>query len=148
VILVRIVMRRRELVALIGEDPLLHVVLASFIPVAAYSIYDFQGYPDLYPGLPYAALGFGGAVSLLRLLGSDGLRRAAVAAALVASAGLVGYAAHVFSVADAQRSRALELHLDVDRRVGKLVRPGETMDVLGNSRPLVLLHHAIRDGRI
>jgi hypothetical protein len=144
-ILVGVARRRRDFLALVGEDPLLHVVLASFIPVAAYSIYDFQGYPDLYPGLPYAALGFGGAIASLRLVESDSLRRVAVTAALVALAGLVAFAAHTFSAVDARRNRALDLQLDIDRRVGELLRAGETLEALGNSRPLVLLQRRSPD---
>src|SRR5439155_3106769 len=37
------------------------VVLGTFLAVAAASVADFQGYPDLYPLLPYAAIGIGGA---------------------------------------------------------------------------------------
>jgi hypothetical protein len=39
------------------------VVLASLVAIAGFSALDFQGYPDLYPLLPYAALGLGGAVA-------------------------------------------------------------------------------------
>src|SRR5205823_449342 len=49
----------------VPADPAITVVLASFIALAIYSLRDFQGYPDLYPGLPYSALGAGGAPALL-----------------------------------------------------------------------------------
>src|SRR3954451_24030993 len=39
------------------------VVLGTLAAFVAASVYDFQGYPDLYPLLPYAGIGIGGAVA-------------------------------------------------------------------------------------
>src|SRR4051812_27064408 len=40
------------------------LVLGTALAFVAASVYDFQGYPDLYPLLPYAALGIGGLAAL------------------------------------------------------------------------------------
>ncbi len=47
------------------RNPVSTVVLITFLLEAAYSTFDFQGYPDLYPLLPYAALGLGGVAALV-----------------------------------------------------------------------------------
>src|SRR3954449_1252121 len=55
-VLVAWLVRRTDRVAAV-------VVLGTFAAFAAASVYDFQGYPDLYPLLPYAGVGIGGAVA-------------------------------------------------------------------------------------
>ena len=42
------------------RDPLLCLVLLGFVLMALYSSRDFQGYPDVYPLLPYPPLGLAG----------------------------------------------------------------------------------------
>jgi hypothetical protein len=64
--------------------PLLCVVAPSALGIIAFSLHDFQAYPDVYPLLPFAALGVG-ATALLA-------RRAFVGAGLaVAAAVLAGF---------------------------------------------------------
>ena len=60
------------------RDPLVCVVGLSLLAVLAFSVRDFQNYPDLDPLLPYPALGFGGIVVLLRGA-SERVSRASVA---------------------------------------------------------------------
>jgi hypothetical protein len=79
--------RRRGSILAATRDPLIVIVLTSLAGQVAYALYDFQGYPDLYPFLPYAALGFGGAAALaLHLARQRGARRATVAATVLALA--------------------------------------------------------------
>ena len=68
------------------RHPLIWVVLPTFAALVVFSLADFQGYPDLFPLLPYAALGIGGTVAAL---GRPQLRRIGTAAALAATALLV-----------------------------------------------------------
>jgi hypothetical protein len=69
------------------RDPLVTLVLPTFAAIAVFSAIDFQGYPDVYPLLPYAALGIGGTVALvLRRLRLPALRPVAIAATAVIAA--------------------------------------------------------------
>lgn len=86
-VLVHVVRGRRRL-SIALREPLVSVVLISLVLDAAYSVSDFQGAPDLYPLLPYPALGFGGAAALLVSLVPPTIPRR-VAAALVLAAALV-----------------------------------------------------------
>ncbi len=73
------------------RSPLVLVVGLTGLAQAGYAAVDFQGYPDLYPLLPYAALGLGGAAALaVGALRGITARRAVTAAVLVAATGLVG----------------------------------------------------------
>ena len=45
------------------SDPYIWVVGISLAAMLAFPLTDFQGYPDLFPLLPYAALGVGGVVA-------------------------------------------------------------------------------------
>jgi hypothetical protein len=113
------------------------VVLISLLLDAAYSVSDFQGYPDLYPLLPYPALGLGGAAALVVSLVPNSVPRRA-AAALVLAAALVctvAAAAEFANVTDptsklpAQRASACAL----TRMLGR-----GTLYALGSPTPLVL----------
>jgi hypothetical protein len=114
------------------------VVGGTFLAVVAVSVADFQGYPDLYPLLPYAAIGIGGALSVLapRI---DGVwpRRIAAGVALAAVAALAVLSTHWYSTAPhdgpslrAERSAALKLR--------RALNPGERLYALGDPTPLVL----------
>jgi hypothetical protein len=102
------------------------VVLASLGAIAAFSAFDFQGYPDVYPLLPYAALGIGGAVVQARRL-----RPVAVVAVVV----LAAVSWTQFGGSDGiapQRAEAAGIQ--------RLLEPGETLYALGDPTPLVLTH--------
>ena len=113
------------------RDPLLRIVLPTFVVLAGFSALDFQGYPDAYPLLPYAALGLGGAVAYVVRVRV--LRPAAVAAAVLA----VALAWSQFSTGraeattlGAQRTEAADIQ--------HLLNPGDTIYALGDATPLVL----------
>ena len=119
-------------------DPVVSVVLASLVPLAAYSVHDFQGYPDVYPALPYAAIGVGGvAVAVGGALGRQSVARAATAGALVAAACLAALSWHLYSAPPGrfpwlvkQRAKAAQIE--------RMLDPGETVYVLGDPTVLVL----------
>jgi 4-amino-4-deoxy-L-arabinose transferase-like glycosyltransferase len=120
------------------REPYVGVVIATFLGIAAFTLSDFQGYPDLYPLLPYAAVGLGGAVALVEhRIDGVRLRRAATAVSLAGVAILVGlswswYSGHHGSARSltAERSDAATLK--------RILDPGETLYALGDPTPLVL----------
>ena len=99
-------------------------VLGSFAAIAVFSALDFQGYPDVYPLLPYAALGIGGAVAVAGRLRPI----AVVGLAVLAATSWTQFApADGLAVQSAQAAS-----------IERLLRPGETLYTLGDPTPLVL----------
>jgi 4-amino-4-deoxy-L-arabinose transferase-like glycosyltransferase len=141
---------RRRLVLLARQDPLINVVFVSFAGIAAYTLYDFQGYPDLLPLLPYAALGYGGLAGLLRLIDRERLRTVAGATAVAGVALIVALAVSSFSVTTgvAAWGHALEEQQIVAKRVGRLIPPGGVLYVAGSPTNLVLLQRRNPDRHI
>jgi hypothetical protein len=116
------------------------VVLGTGLAFVAASVYDFQGYPDLFPLLPYAALGIGGAVALVaaRVAGLWP-RRVAAGLALAALVLLAALSVHWFSGA---RDAGPSLHKERAQaaKLERLLRPGERIYALGDPTLLVLTH--------
>jgi hypothetical protein len=89
------------------DDPYAVVVVATLLALIGFSLTDFQGYPDLYPLLPYAAVGLGGATALaVRAAGR--LRIGAAAVAAGAGAALVIASWSWYSGDDAGRPSLVE----------------------------------------
>jgi hypothetical protein len=143
---------RREGAAL-ARDPLLLVILPPLVFVTAFSVVDFQGYPDLYPFLPYAALGVAGMVAavLARLehrvpaatpeaatggtvTGNVIAGRAIIGVALVA---LVATTWVWYSVEGSSDTRLLDQRAAV-ARVERRIGSDGTLYALGDPTPLVL----------
>jgi hypothetical protein len=110
------------------------IVGATALGLIAFSATDFQGYPDAYPLLPYAALGIGGAVAFLA---RGPLRRPISALALAGTAALAvlsfswyGRTPPLGPGLPAQRADARALAQTLGRH-GRLY-------ALGNPAPLVL----------
>lgn len=135
----RLVHRRREPLAAL-RDPLVCVVALTGLLQLAYAATDFQGYPDLYPLLPYPALGLGGAaVVLLRLAPNLAGRLLVTTAALVALAVLTAFSWTWFTddrlnddLLVAQRGNACA--------VERLLGPTGSLYAIGDPTPLVLTH--------
>jgi hypothetical protein len=107
------------------------IVLASLLVIAAFSALDFQGYPDVYPLLPYAALGLGGAAA--RGVRARVLRPVGVAALVVAIA-----ASWTQFSEDPAGGDALAAQRAAATDIQRLLRPGDTVYALGDPTPLVL----------
>lgn len=116
------------------------IVPVSFLAALAMTLSDFQGYPDLYPLLPYGALGWAWAVAALR---ASAWARPATVAAAALTAALVGLSAVTFPHDDDRES------IDVQRRtarwVDRLAGPDGTVWALGDPTPLVLTGRANPD---
>ena len=50
-------------------QPYVLIVIVTFLAEAGYALYDFQGFPDVFPLLPYPAIGFGAATVLIFRMG-------------------------------------------------------------------------------
>jgi hypothetical protein len=121
----------------IALDPGVGVVVASALALVAFTLHDFEGYPDVYPFLPYAAIGAAGAAALV--LGRLGGRRPR-AAATVGLAALVALGVVTWSWYSEPRARDTGL---VRQRadaaaVERLLDPGERLYALGDPVSLVL----------
>ena len=119
-------------------DPLICIVLLTLATQLIYAFADFQGYPDVYPLLPYGAIGMGGlaaiAVSAAR---SDSVRN--VTTSVVLSVTLVFAAlSWVWFGSDRSNSNALRLQRADACAVQRIA--GNGVWALGDAAPLVLTH--------
>ena len=114
-------------------DPLARVVLPTLALIAGFSVLDFQGYPDVYPALPYAALGLAGAVAAVVRLKPQVLRPVA----MLATALVVVVAWAQFSGDHALGTTLAAQRTEVSG-IQRLLDPGDTVYALGDPTPLVL----------
>lgn len=122
-----------------GEDPLIAFVAPPLAFFAAFSLIDFQGYPDAYPLLPLAALGIGGGTAaVLRRAAASGWREPARVAAVALGAALVTVSWWWYSGPRPQADALTRQRSDVER-AESLLLPGETVMSLGTPAPLVLM---------
>jgi hypothetical protein len=136
-LVVRVLRGRSDLRATLA-DPLVCVVGPSLAVIGVYSLIDFQGYPDLYPGLPYAALGVAGVAALvLERLRAPALRRAGTAAVAVAVTALAGLSLWSYS-RDADADQGLAAQRASAATIERILDRGETLYALGDPTPLVL----------
>ena len=130
--------RRQPLAAL--RDPLICVVLLTGLLQAAYAASDFQGYPDLYPLLPYPALGLGGvAVVVLRLARNVAGRLLVTATAVVALAVLTAFSWTWFTD-DVLHDGGLRAQRANACAVERLLGPTGSLYALGDPTALVMTH--------
>jgi len=127
--------RRRQALC----DPVVLVVGLTLLGEAAYACYDFQSYPDLYPLLPYGALGIAGAVAVvLRWVGRwAAVRAVAVGVTLVAVVALTVGAARPSETMPGD-NHALPAQRAMGCALNRLVLPGTPLYSLGDPAPLVL----------
>jgi hypothetical protein len=123
------------------RDPVMCVVVSTALAVLAFSSTDFQGYPDLYPLLPYAAIGFGGTVAVLQsALARPALRQAVTAGALVCVLALTAVSWVLFS-RDKAHSHRLTGQRIAACNLERMLGPGpNALWSLGDPTPLVLTH--------
>lgn len=130
--------RRHPLAAL--RHPLVCVVLVTGLLQAAYAASDFQGYPDLYPLLPYAALGLGGIVAVLLHAGRGVAGRLLVTVpALVALVVLTVFSWTAFTD-DVLHDDGLATQRANACAVERLLGPTGSLYALGDPTPLVMTH--------
>lgn len=119
------------------HDRVALVVPLAALGAVAMTLSDFQGYPDLYPLLPFGALGWAWAVSRVH-----GPSVGAVVVGVLAAALVVASAVTIPDDGD-------RFTLDRQRRTAQwaagLVGPGETLWALGDPTPLVLTGRSIPD---
>lgn len=136
-VLLRLVRGRASVRGAIA-DPFVSVVVATWIPMVAFSARDFQGYPDLYPLLPYAALGVGEVLYVVRsLLPGRGARRGVAALAFVAAAVLVGITWSWYSTAAPRDSEFVRQRAE-GRQLDRLLGAHGRIYALGDPTPLVV----------
>jgi hypothetical protein len=120
------------------RDPVICVVATTALGSFAYATTDFQGYPDLFPLLPYPALGFGGAaVVALRLVRSATARRGATVCGLVVLTVLAALSWSWFGN-DPLNNNDLHAQQAEACAVRGMVAPGRPLYALGDPTPLVL----------
>jgi 4-amino-4-deoxy-L-arabinose transferase-like glycosyltransferase len=122
-------------------DPLICVVLFALFTQLLYAFGDFQGYPDVYPLLPFGALGMGGlAAVLVAEARSATVRRVVVSAALGAALVLSAFSWVQFgNDADASSNTLRDERADacaVEVMLGSTGR----LWAMGDPTSLVLLH--------
>jgi 4-amino-4-deoxy-L-arabinose transferase-like glycosyltransferase len=120
------------------RDPLVLIVVVTLVAEAAYALADFQGYPDVYPFLPYAAMGIGAAVALVgERARRPGAARTLVALVLAASATLTALSWGWFTHASANDDR-LRAQRATACALDRSILAGTTLYALGDPVPLVL----------
>ncbi|MFL6135116.1 MAG: hypothetical protein ACJ72A_20090 [Nocardioidaceae bacterium] len=130
--------RRQPLAAL--RDPLICVVFLTGLLQAAYAASDFQGYPDLYPLLPYPALGLGGLVVVALGLARNTIGRLVViTSALVALVVLTAFSWTWFTD-DVLHDGGLGAQRADACAVERLLGPTGSLYALGDPTALVMSH--------
>jgi hypothetical protein len=125
------------------RQPLLGVVLVTFLYEVGISLYYFQGPPDTLPFTPYAALGLGGGVAAgLGLGASARSRRAVTAAALAAAAALTAVSWIAF---DHRNNHLLIAEYSDACGLNRILGTSGGLWSLGDPTPLVLTHRTNPD---
>jgi hypothetical protein len=121
-------------------DPLVSIVFVTAVLQVLYALYDFQGGPDVFPLLPYGALGIGGVAGLAATkLAGSAARVAAIAAFCAAALALTVYSWQVFSD-DRLGHRGLRDLLANACGIERIATPQAGLLSLGDPMPLVLTH--------
>ena len=116
-------------------DPLVCVVALSGLPLVAFTLHDFQGYPDVYPLLAYSALGVGSFAALAQ----DRAARAAPLALIAACAVLAGL---TWSTYARSTPGAVSLKVQEQRAaaIEQILGPTGRLYAIGDPTSLVLTH--------
>jgi hypothetical protein len=136
VLMVLDVLRHRHSWREAVSRPLTCVVLLTGVGVFGYAMYDFQSYPDLYPLLPYVALGFGGAAGLIASTAAG--RAGRIGVTLVVASLVVLVLVRWDKFADHPRIGQLAAQRSDACGLSRIVVPGSALYVLGDPVPLVL----------
>jgi hypothetical protein len=132
VALVVAVWRGRRAWRTVVANPLICVVAPPALALIAFTLHDFEGYPDVYPLLPFAALGAGATALLAR-------RRALGAGLAAAAAALAGFTWHDYATAPPSII-SLGVQQDHADGVRQLLGPRGRLYAIGDPTSLVLTH--------
>jgi hypothetical protein len=137
-IAVRVVLQARPAWRTGLLDPVVLIVFFTLLAEAGYATTDFQSYPDLYPLLPYPAIGLGLALAygLRKLAATPNYR---IAVALTASVALALAAVSWVRFTDSKADNT-DLHTEwaTGCAVNQIVVPGTSLYSLGDPVPLVM----------
>jgi hypothetical protein len=126
------------------RDPLLTLVILSLVLQIGYALSDFQGAPDVFPFLPFGALGLGGlAACVMTIAGRASFPRASLAAAAVSVVAVLvlGLMSWVWFGQGAKSDPgALRAELANTCALERIVATGGKVEALGDPTPLVLMH--------
>ncbi|MGH8859706.1 MAG: hypothetical protein ACRDVG_00465 [Jatrophihabitantaceae bacterium] len=119
--------------------PIVLLLLVSLLVQVAYVLYDYIGWTHAFPLLPYAAVGFGGAVALLlQKVPSPQARRATTATLVAAVTALtVVCSIQYYQPSDDSNLRG---ELASACALQRSLAPRTTLWVIDQPTPLVLLH--------
>ncbi len=125
----------------LAGDPLIVLITVPLLFFMAFSLVDFQGYPDAYPFLPLAAFGVAcAAAGLLQRMEDRGRRPIAVA---VLGAAALGVVVLTWAWYGQERPVADATGLIAQRRdaaaAERILGPDGTFYALGDPSPLVLM---------
>jgi hypothetical protein len=133
-------MRARPRWRSVLADPLVCIILFTLATQLLYAIDDFQGYPDVYPLLPYGALGMGGlAAVVVAALRSDAGRNVATSAVLGATLVLAALSWVWFGDDPANHNLLRDERADTCA-VQWMAEPSGRIYTLGDPTALVILH--------
>jgi hypothetical protein len=119
-------------------DPVVSILFVTGLLQVLYALYDFQGPQDVFPLLPYGALGIGGVAGVLATkLGGSAARGAVVAAFCAAALALTVYSWGVFSD-DRLGHSGLRNQYAAACGIERMVTPQAGLLSLGDPMPLVL----------
>jgi hypothetical protein len=124
----------------LARQPIIAVVMPPLLGITAFSLVDFQGYPDVFPFLIYGALGIAGVVAvLLRQLDRwSGRSAPGVALAGVLVLGTV-VATLVLASEDRHDLQSLPQQQADAHMAEAYLLPGDAVMSLGDPTPLVLM---------
>lgn len=144
VVLVHLARRRRTLGSALAA-PVVSAVLVTLLLQVGYAATDFQSYPDLYPLLPYPAIGLGGAVAGLVAALRVSVARALAATAVLAALAVLTVASWVSFTEDPRNDDGLRAQLASACAVRRLQVPGTPVWSMGDPAVLVLTHRTNPD---
>jgi hypothetical protein len=133
-------LRRRDDGGRSPRHPLVLVVLITLLAMLGYAAFDFQGAADVFPLLPYGALGIGGLTAVIVTLPMPTWTRPVVTtAALVGVAVLATFSWSWFTDQPKDREALREQQAD-GCALERILGHGGTLSALGDPTPLVITH--------
>ena len=121
-------------------DPWLGAVFVTGLFEGLYAIYDFQGYPDVFPLLPYGAVGLGAAAAMVMSRVSAPEVRPRVAVSILALVAVLAGLSFAWFKPDVKHGVALRQQQADACAVDRLLHPEGTLYALGDPAFLVLTH--------